>query len=102
MDIGSDLYFHILSQNCAGGGHPGPPEGVTTQNMEKNVLGHVTYQSRAHEKLYSNTYLLGSYLGSSSSGLHWERLEHPCSIRQLHPVSCTVHSQFRPECSCDI
>ena len=52
MDIASDLYFHIMNQNE--GGHSGPPRRVTTQNIKKNVLGHVTYQSKAHEKLYSN------------------------------------------------
>ena len=31
-----------------------PPQGVTTQYIEKNVFGHATYQSKAHEKLYSN------------------------------------------------
>ena len=31
-----------------------PPGGVTTPKSKKHVLGHVTYQSKAHEKLYSN------------------------------------------------
>ena len=31
-----------------------PSQGITTQNIKKNVLGHVTYQLKAHEKLYSN------------------------------------------------
>ena len=31
-----------------------PPRGVTTPKSKKHVLGHVTYQSKAHEKLYSN------------------------------------------------
>ena len=44
--------------------------------------------------------VIGSYLGSSSSGLHWERLEHPGLASQLPPVSGISASQVRPECSC--
>ena len=55
MDIGFEQYFHILNKNWAGeGGTLDTPRGVTTQNIKKNVLGHVTYQSKANEKLYSN------------------------------------------------
>ena len=50
MDIGSDLYFHIMNQNLPGMTRD-PPRGggVTTPKSKKHVLGHVTYQSKAHE-----------------------------------------------------
>ena len=35
-------------------GHFGPPQGGLPKILKKNVLGHVTYQSKAHENLYSN------------------------------------------------
>ena len=42
----------ILNQNWAGGAPSIPQGGITTQNIEeKNVFGHVAYQSKAHEKL---------------------------------------------------
>ena len=31
-----------------------PPQGGLPKILKKNVLGHVTYQSKAHENLYSN------------------------------------------------
>ena len=37
------------------GGILDPPQGGSPpQKLKKNVLGHVTYQSKAHKKLYSN------------------------------------------------
>ena len=45
-----------------GGGAPWSPSGgITTQNIEKNVSGHVTYQLKAHEKLYLNMSIKCSY-----------------------------------------
>ena len=55
MDIGFDLYFHFLNQiGRGGGGTLSPPGGSLSKILKKNVLSHVTYQSKAHEKLYSN------------------------------------------------
>ena len=48
INIGSDLGFHILNQNWAAGGDNHP------KYWEKKCLGHMTYQSKAHEKLFSN------------------------------------------------
>ena len=54
MNNGVDLYFLNLKEFLRGD-HPGPPQGgQPPQNIEKNVLGHVTYQMKALEKLYSN------------------------------------------------
>ena len=53
-DIGFDLYFHFLNQIGWGGGTLNPPGGSLSKILKKNVLSHVTYQSKAHEKLYSN------------------------------------------------
>ena len=48
-------YIFIIWTKIGRGGHPGPPqEGSPPQKLKKYVLGHVTYQSKAHEKLYSN------------------------------------------------
>ena len=55
MDIGSDLYFHIMKKNWAWGSTLDPHRpsgGITTQNIGENLFGHVTHQSKAHEKLF--------------------------------------------------
>ena len=53
-DIGSDLYFYNMNQNWAGRGTLDHPQGGLPKILKKNVLGYVTYQSKAHENLYSN------------------------------------------------
>ena len=49
MDIGSDLYFHIMNQNWPGMTRDPPGGRVTTPKIKKKGFGHVTYQSKAHE-----------------------------------------------------
>ena len=55
MDIGSDLYFHIMKKIGRGVARWTPIDlagGITTQNIGENLFGHVTHQSKAHEKLF--------------------------------------------------
>ena len=39
MDIGSDLYFHIMNQNWPGSTRDPPPRGVTTPKIKKTHFG---------------------------------------------------------------
>ena len=56
------LIFSYYEPKLGGGGAPWSPSGgITTQNIKKNVLGHVIYQLKAHEKLYSNMSIKCSY-----------------------------------------
>ena len=55
MDNGLDLYFHNLEKFLRGGTLDPPLQGGSPpQKLKENELSHVTYQSKAREKLYSN------------------------------------------------
>ena len=54
MDNGSDLYFHIMKKigRVVARWTPIGLGGITTQNIGESLFGHVTHQSKAHEKLF--------------------------------------------------
>ena len=88
MDIGSDLYFHIMNQNWPGSTRDPPPRGVTTPKIKKNTFWVMWHINRKHMKSSTQICQLNAHLTTHLTVSSWKWPENRFFITVFFRGAC--------------